>query len=135
MSKFEKNSVSSNNWKGQWNLILECYYVRIEQISYILIEFFHLWISFIIYEPFFCVTFTCLIIYLFISYFRQQKLNITDYEKFLADLCKSKNLNIDEVKRQMGACGAPGVSTNAVSLLLSFSLSPILSDLFSHKYK
>ncbi|XP_075224119.1 tubulin polymerization-promoting protein-like isoform X2 [Lycorma delicatula] len=47
--------------------------------------------------------------------FKQQKLNFTDYEKFLADLVKSKNMNIDEVKRQMGASGAPGITTNSPS--------------------
>lgn len=47
---------------------------------------------------------------IFFKKFKQQKLNVTDYEKFLADLCKTKNLNFEETKRSMGACGTPGLS-------------------------
>ncbi|XP_022198763.1 tubulin polymerization-promoting protein homolog [Nilaparvata lugens] len=47
---------------------------------------------------------------IFFKKFKQQKLNVTEYEKFLADLCKTKNLNLEETKRSMGACGTPGLS-------------------------
>lgn len=39
---------------------------------------------------------------------KSQKVTISDYKKFLDDLAKNKKIEVDEIRRKMAACGAPG---------------------------
>jgi hypothetical protein len=41
--------------------------------------------------------------------FKSLKISLTDYNKFLEDLAKSKSISFDEMKNKMTNCGAPGV--------------------------
>lgn len=47
-----------------------------------------------------------------------QKISLTDYEKFLEDLGKNKKVQLEEIKKKMTECGAPGFSGMSVSLLI-----------------
>jgi hypothetical protein len=49
--------------------------------------------------------------------YRQQKISLSDYEKFLEDLAKSKKVELEEIKKKMVDCGAPGLSGPSVSIL------------------
>ncbi|XP_054288177.1 tubulin polymerization-promoting protein homolog [Macrosteles quadrilineatus] len=42
--------------------------------------------------------------------FKQQKISLSDYEKFLEELAKSKKVELEEIKKKMVDCGAPGLS-------------------------
>lgn len=53
------------------------------------------------------MTYTC---------FRLQKISFSDYEKFLEDLAKSKKVELDEIKKKMTDCGAPGFTGAVVSI-------------------
>lgn len=46
-----------------------------------------------------------------------QKISIGDYEKFLEDLAKSKKVELEEIKKKMIECGAPGFTGASVSYL------------------
>lgn len=46
---------------------------------------------------------------------RMQKISIGDYEKFLEDLAKSKKVELEEIKKKMIECGAPGLTGASVS--------------------
>lgn len=45
--------------------------------------------------------------------FKMQKIPLNDYEKFLEDLAKSKKVELEEMKKKMVECGAPGLSSAA----------------------
>lgn len=47
--------------------------------------------------------------------FRVQKISFSDYEKFLEDLAKSKKVELEEIKKKMTDCGAPGFTGAMVS--------------------
>lgn len=47
--------------------------------------------------------------------FRVQKISFSDYEKFLEDLAKSKKVELEEIKKKMTDCGAPGFTGAVVS--------------------
>jgi len=40
------------------------------------------------------------------------KVPLSDYKKFLEDLAKTKNVDLEEIKKKMVECGAPGTATN-----------------------
>lgn len=44
---------------------------------------------------------------------KMAKLNVTDYEKFLEDLAKTKKIKLTEIKDKLAGCGAPGVPQSA----------------------
>lgn len=47
--------------------------------------------------------------------FKQQKLGVDDYMKFLEDLAKNKKIEADELKNKMSSCGAPGLTTSSAA--------------------
>ncbi|XP_055909946.1 tubulin polymerization-promoting protein homolog isoform X3 [Eupeodes corollae] len=42
--------------------------------------------------------------------FKAMKISYDDYNKFLDDLAKAKKVDLDEIKKKLAECGAPGVS-------------------------
>ncbi|KAK7792385.1 hypothetical protein R5R35_007736 [Gryllus longicercus] len=45
--------------------------------------------------------------------FKQQKLGVDDYTKFIEDLAKNKKVEAEEIKTKMSSCGAPGLTASA----------------------
>jgi len=47
--------------------------------------------------------------------FRALKITLSDYNKYLEDLAKTKKVELEEIKSKMASCGAPGLTSQAVS--------------------
>ncbi|XP_030385673.1 TPPP family protein CG45057 isoform X2 [Scaptodrosophila lebanonensis] len=41
--------------------------------------------------------------------FKAMKISLSDYNKFLEDLAKTKKVELSEIKQKLASCGAPGV--------------------------
>ncbi|KAK9502797.1 hypothetical protein O3M35_011502 [Rhynocoris fuscipes] len=46
---------------------------------------------------------------------KAHKVSEADYLKFLEDLSKNKKIDVEEIKKKMSSCGAPGLSTSSAS--------------------
>jgi len=51
--------------------------------------------------------------------FKAMKISLSDYNKFLEDLAKTKKVELSEIKQKLAGCGAPGVVSVSVGLLKS----------------
>ncbi|XP_065335422.1 tubulin polymerization-promoting protein homolog [Cloeon dipterum] len=45
--------------------------------------------------------------------FKSLKINLADYEKFIAELAKAKKMEAEDIKKKMAECGAPGLTGTA----------------------
>ncbi|XP_063239463.1 tubulin polymerization-promoting protein homolog isoform X2 [Bacillus rossius redtenbacheri] len=45
--------------------------------------------------------------------FKVMKMAPEDYDKYLADLAKNKRLELQDVKKKLASCGAPGLTSNS----------------------
>lgn len=43
--------------------------------------------------------------------FKAMKISFDDYNKYLDDLAKAKKVDVEEIKKKLAECGAPGVSS------------------------